>query len=147
MILKRLPWRVKFRFRIIFASALCAAVLASGFIMLTLYQTYTEQLETRAQDRGRLPYVRAVARERRGRLLRAASTPDNRITLVAPDGTVLYDNTADASKMENHAGRPEIQAALQSGSGETHRFSDTLVAGDDLLRDPHRRRQRAEAFQ
>ena len=36
---------------------------------------------------------------------------DKRITLVASDGTVEFDNKADASTMENHADRPEIKEA------------------------------------
>lgn len=49
-----------------------------------------------------------------------------RITIVKNDGTVIYDNYADASKMENHAQREEIQEAMQSGEGESIRNSDTL---------------------
>ena len=50
----------------------------------------------------------------------------NRITLVNQDGTVLYDNFAAADIMENHGNRPEIQAALRTGSGSETRMSDTL---------------------
>ncbi|MDR2558579.1 MAG: hypothetical protein LBC86_03410 [Oscillospiraceae bacterium] len=49
-----------------------------------------------------------------------------RITIIAPDGTVLLDNKADASLMENHAGREEFIQATESGSGEITRFSETL---------------------
>ena len=44
-----------------------------------------------------------------------------RITWVAADGTVLYDNEADAATMENHADRQEIKAALENGSGQSAR--------------------------
>ena len=50
----------------------------------------------------------------------------NRITWVAADGTVLFDNMADVSTMENHKDRPEIQMALSSGSGRESRMSSTL---------------------
>lgn len=49
-----------------------------------------------------------------------------RITIVENGGTVIYDNYADASRMENHAQREEIQEAMQSGEGESIRNSDTL---------------------
>ncbi len=112
-------------FRIIFVSALCAAVLASGFIMLTLYQSYTRQLEDRLKvEAGYLMY--AMAREKDEAAYFNGFYSDNRVTLVAPDGAVLYDSTADAAHMENHLNRPEIQAALTGGSGQTHRYSDTL---------------------
>ncbi|HTY81492.1 MAG TPA: ATP-binding protein [Dehalococcoidales bacterium] len=51
---------------------------------------------------------------------------DTRITLIAPDGTVLGDNMQDPSTMENHSTRPEVIAALAKGIGESTRFSDTL---------------------
>lgn len=51
---------------------------------------------------------------------------DTRVTIIAPDGTVLGDSEADPATMENHAGRPEVQAAIQSGSGKDTRSSSTL---------------------
>ena len=50
-----------------------------------------------------------------------------RITLIAQDGTVLFDNAIfDATEMDNHNERPEVQAAQLHGSGEDIRSSDTL---------------------
>jgi two-component system phosphate regulon sensor histidine kinase PhoR len=49
-----------------------------------------------------------------------------RITVVNHEGTVLYDSSVDATKMENHLNRPEIKAAFASGEGKSIRHSDTL---------------------
>ena len=49
-----------------------------------------------------------------------------RITLLSGDGTVLLDGEADVSLMENHANRPEIQAAVKNGEGQAIRISETL---------------------
>ena len=49
-----------------------------------------------------------------------------RITVIETDGTVKYDNCADATQMENHSQRKEIKEALASGEGEAIRNSDTL---------------------
>lgn len=49
-----------------------------------------------------------------------------RVTLIDEDGTVLFDNFADPDKMENHADRPEVQMALQKGTGEDVRNSETV---------------------
>lgn len=54
------------------------------------------------------------------------SDTDVRITLIDPDGAVRYDSQADAADMDNHENRPEIAEALQSGSGEAIRHSDTI---------------------
>lgn len=50
----------------------------------------------------------------------------SRVTWVGQDGTVLYDNWQDASTMENHASREEIQEAMTLGKGTAVRWSDTL---------------------
>lgn len=49
-----------------------------------------------------------------------------RITWVDADGTVLYDNDKDATLLENHKDRTEIQEAFKTGVGEEVRRSDTL---------------------
>ncbi|GAB4343493.1 MAG: ATP-binding protein [Desulfobulbaceae bacterium] len=54
---------------------------------------------------------------------RQAST---RITVVAPDGTVLGDSSEDPARMTNHANRPEIVTALNDRTGSSIRFSNTV---------------------
>lgn len=49
-----------------------------------------------------------------------------RVTWVAEDGTVLYDNDASAKLLTNHNDRPEIQEAFTDGVGEAVRKSDTM---------------------
>lgn len=51
---------------------------------------------------------------------------ETRITIIAPDGTVLADSVEDPASMENHAARPEIRDAANTGSGQSTRFSTTL---------------------
>lgn len=51
---------------------------------------------------------------------------ENRLTWIAPDGAVLYDSQADPSAMENHLNREEIAEALETGRGESERYSETL---------------------
>lgn len=57
--------------------------------------------------------------------------PDTRMTLISSDGTVLYDSYADESSMENHAQRPEVVEATQTGEGQSGRYSETL--GEETL--------------
>ncbi len=49
-----------------------------------------------------------------------------RVTWVAKDGTVLYDNDTSAELLQNHNDRPEIQKAFADGVGEAVRKSDTM---------------------
>lgn len=41
-----------------------------------------------------------------------------RLTLIQSDGTVLYDNMADVSTLENHSDREEIREAMETGEGK-----------------------------
>lgn len=54
------------------------------------------------------------------------SDNDERVTYIAPDGTVLYDSDVSAGSLENHLARPEVQDAVESGEGESHRASETV---------------------
>lgn len=81
--------------------------------------------------------VRAELRERAGMFtdnssstalaeLSATQSGSLRVTLVRPDGAVLYDNTIEKGELQNHLDRLEIAEALASGVGESKRFSNTL---------------------
>ena len=48
-----------------------------------------------------------------------------RITLIAENGKVIYDSTADENRMENHKNRPEIKKAIEKGKGTAVRWSST----------------------
>lgn len=58
--------------------------------------------------------------------LQTMNDAEVRITWVAADGTVMYDNRADINEMDNHANRQEIKEALTSSKGDSVRFSNTL---------------------
>lgn len=49
-----------------------------------------------------------------------------RVTVVAPDGTVLGDSGTPAETMDNHADRPEIASALRGETATSMRNSPTL---------------------
>lgn len=51
---------------------------------------------------------------------------DVRLTVIAPDGTVLADSAAEPGEMENQAGRPEIRQARALGEGWSEHRSATL---------------------
>lgn len=53
-------------------------------------------------------------------------TIKSRITVIEPSGLVLGDSETDPDRMENHAHRPEIKAAIKGETGVEQRFSPTL---------------------
>ena len=59
--------------------------------------------------------------------LKKFNSVKNRITLIAKDGTVYFDNMVDASKMENHGLREEFIAAKEKGSAKVARYSSTMT--------------------
>lgn len=61
-----------------------------------------------------------------GKLTNIKTEDELRITVIQNDGSVIYDNYADTSQMDNHSGREEIQQALANGEGFSVRNSDTL---------------------
>jgi two-component system phosphate regulon sensor histidine kinase PhoR len=59
--------------------------------------------------------------------LKKIKRDEERLTLVAPDGTVIYDTWTDASKLDNHGDRKEIKEAFKTGSGNSSRYSATFT--------------------
>lgn len=57
---------------------------------------------------------------------RSARTIQARMTVIAPDGTVIADSIQKPSTMENHINRPEIKEALSNQTGLATRRSHTL---------------------
>ncbi len=63
-----------------------------------------------------------------------ARTGDSRVTLIARDGTVIFDSDVrqgDLARLENHALRPEVAEALRGRLGTSTRRSATL--DEDLI--------------
>jgi two-component system, OmpR family, phosphate regulon sensor histidine kinase PhoR len=63
------------------------------------------------------------------KILTSAVHTEDRITVIAPDGTVLADNWADRigkEAIENHSDRPEVQAALKGAPVFVSRHSETV---------------------
>ena len=50
-----------------------------------------------------------------------------RLTLISEDGDVIFDSKANINDMNNHINRKEIEKAIEIGSGESLRYSDTLL--------------------
>lgn len=104
-----------------------AAVLLASFMLITgvLYDYFSNnQMEQlRAQTA-----LAAQGVEKSGESYFAGlGSHGTRLTWIAADGTVLYDSSANAAGMENHADREEVSSALKTGTGESTRYSTTLM--------------------
>ena len=102
------------------------AMLLLSFLLITgvLYQHF-EQMQLN-QMQSMATFVMQGAEEDGVDYFKDLKETAVRVTWIAADGTVLYDNCYDASKMENHRNRQEVQEALTAESGTSIRRSSTL---------------------
>ena len=112
-------------FRNILLTSVLALLLTSALLVGTLYNVYESRIS--AELRTEAEYiVRALDTMDDDLSFLRGLTLNNRITLISPDGVVLYDSAADEARMDSHAERPEVSDALVTGTGESKRYSDTL---------------------
>ena len=111
-------------FRSIFSVSAVILVISIGLIMGLLYGHFGDQLEKELKQEA--VYLAIVVENDGVESLNRLSKTGERVTLIDEDGTVLYDNKADAGTMENHQDREEVQAAQKSGEGYASRTSATL---------------------
>ena len=110
-------------FRNCLAVGIWVFLLSVALFMGMLYQYFSERLTTELENETALV---AQGVETMGMDYLEGLRASNRITWVDQDGTVLYDNTADAATMENHADREEIREAILGSQGTARRESATL---------------------
>ena len=104
-----------------------SVILFAGviLIMCVLYNNFGTQKQV--ELRSELTYIKAAVETEGIPYLENLSDKSKRITYISSDGTVRFDNSTDVSKMENHLNRTEVKNALETGSGESKRYSDTLL--------------------
>ena len=113
-------------FRNILLIAILIALLAAAVIVPPLYTAYESRMSSVLRQEAAVIVSALELAADDAAFLKQLDT-QNRISLISEDGTVLFDSAADAAQMENHADRPEIVQALESGSGESTRVSETLA--------------------
>lgn len=113
-------------FRSILLTAVLALLLASVLLVGTLYNVYEDRISSELRVEAEY-IVWALDMVEDDYSYLSALSPANRVTLISPDGKVLYDSEADENRMASHAQRPEVLAALSDGNGESTRYSDTIA--------------------
>lgn len=105
----------------------CSTIfLASLLLTFTALYNYFSNLE-QERLRSSLMLVEQGLETGKDSFLEQIQDFDYRLTIIETDGTVIYDNQADAATMPNHLGREEVDEALETGSGQSLRYSDTLT--------------------
>lgn len=112
-------------FRSTLAVAVCVFLAAAVIITGVLYNYFSASMQNQLKSQLELAYA-ATGREGVS-YLENLQKSEYRLTLIGADGKVIYDTSADAGAMDNHADRTEIRDAMQKGEGESERFSSTLL--------------------
>ena len=116
---KRIFWNI-------FLSSLIAAVLLGGVVLLAQYRVFENLVFSELASECRYVETGLLSASDEATYLSSLPSSD-RLTLIASDGTVLYDTSSDTSKLANHADRPEFIAAKSFGVGTSSRFSETQL--------------------
>jgi two-component system phosphate regulon sensor histidine kinase PhoR len=109
------------------------AIILSSFLVVQLGDNVESKISQRLQSNailagevfkkamleGDIAYIQREAKE-------LAKNLNLRITIIDKQGKVLADSERDARSMENHGERPEFIEAVEKGTGESTRFSQTL---------------------
>ncbi len=110
----------------IIATSILAVIICSIFIAFLTYNYFYNQVQDNCRFESNHIYSYLTASDSDAKSYLSSLHSRNRLTLIAADGTVLFDNSGDIATMDNHANRPEIIDAIDHGYGESGRYSDTL---------------------
>ena len=103
-----------------------AVLLASLLIIMGFLYDYFGGVEEN-QLRDELSLAAAAVEDGGTDYLSQLTADRYRLTWIAADGSVLYDTKTNAESLENHASRAEVSQALTTGTGESTRYSSTLM--------------------
>lgn len=107
--------------RSLFSLAMLVLVIGAALFSGILYGYYEKQsFASLAQEAEQLQQTMEYVSPEQ---MRSA----DRITLISPDGTVLYDSVARADAMENHLSREEVAQARREGTGKSSHYSSTVL--------------------
>ena len=106
-----------------------------GYTVSALHNFYYEQTSADLESRARLVQHQVSHHFASGnipalkRLAETLGQPGaQRVTFILPDGTVAGDSEETPARMDNHADRPEVKAALAGKTGSSVRTSTTVKA-------------------
>jgi two-component system phosphate regulon sensor histidine kinase PhoR len=130
---RSLRWQFVFPLLVFFALTFAGLVLYLSNTYLKIYESHLRETlitesELLVQDLKSQPGFPENIESLQSETSRFAETLEVRVTIIRPDGVVLSDSEVQASTMENHLTRPEVQQALAGENGYQIRLSTTLQA-------------------
>jgi len=112
-------------FRSFLLTTLLTLAVSMFFVFGILYQYFEEQLMNDLKSKA--VFISHAVESEGADYLERIGDVGERVTLIAPDGTVIADTEANAAEMENHLERSEVKQAAENGSGTSVRYSETLT--------------------
>lgn len=110
----------------LFSACMIVFLLSMGMVLLVINSYLGRRNFDEIRDKAHL--VSAMINEEGWEFLpKSEPNSPTRTTIVAPDGTVLYDSQFPAGQLGNHGDREEIRRAFETGEGESQRYSDSLL--------------------
>lgn len=112
-------------FRSTFAAAVMVLLMSVVLIMGILFEYFEGQLQNELKTEA--SYISQGLKNDGIEYFDDFNSNTRRISLITPDGAVIFDTNADKSKLDNHLQREEVQQAIKSGSGISVRYSDSML--------------------
>jgi two-component system phosphate regulon sensor histidine kinase PhoR len=138
-------WNFRLKLTLAYVTLAIVCTCALGFVGLRLQeQTYRAHLRERLSAEAELAASFALDGLAAGSPLtpiahQLSAATNARVTIIDPHGRIMADSSAAPEVMENHAGRPEVRAALEGRRGEDSRVSVTTGEAHYYVAVPMRR--------
>ena len=98
-------------------------VISAVLILCSCYTYFDNSFKKEVENEARIA-ASFLNRYSTGKdTLSGLSQIDKRITIISPDGNVIYDT--EKNTLSNHYGRQEVQDAIKTGTGTAQRYSKT----------------------
>ncbi|MFO7568917.1 MAG: ATP-binding protein [Smithellaceae bacterium] len=104
------------------AIILLSFLILNSFVKDELREVLTAKMERELMTYARLVDLKSPA-DITAKINQVALISKSRVTLIDAGGVVLADSLLDATRLENHLNRPEVQEARVRGQGRAARFS------------------------
>ncbi|MDE6708019.1 MAG: ATP-binding protein [Oscillospiraceae bacterium] len=110
----------------IFIACMIVFLMSFGLVLYMLNSYLAKRNLAELQDKAL--YISSMIEQNSWDFLKnMQNTSNTRTTIIASDGTVVFDSMFPLEQLENHSNRIEFQEALQYGSGSSERYSESLL--------------------